>query len=109
MKGSFIGAKSWIEKLQTECDPHIVIALIANKTDLADKRAVGTMDGQEYADQNQLFFMETSARTDNNVNEIIPAITRRLPKELMIPSYDRGRNVKLHDKKKRKSFRCTLL
>ncbi|XP_062840651.1 ras-related protein Rab-5A isoform X2 [Anolis carolinensis] len=37
-------------------------------------------DAQSYADDNSLLFMETSAKTSMNVNEIFMAIAKKLPK-----------------------------
>ncbi|MEQ2171484.1 Ras- protein Rab-5C [Goodea atripinnis] len=54
--------------------PNIVIALAGNKADIADKRAVDFQEAQTYADDNSLLFMETSAKTAMNVNEIFMAI-----------------------------------
>lgn len=45
-----------------------MMALTGNKADLADKRKVDTEEAQAYADENSLFFMETSAKTASNVN-----------------------------------------
>jgi len=77
---SFERAKSWIKELQRQGNPNIVIALAGNKVDLADKRAVQTEVAQAYAEENGNLFMETSAKTAANVNELFVAIARKLPK-----------------------------
>lgn len=66
--------------MQRQASPNIVIALAGNKADLATKRAVDFQDAQTYADDNSLLFMETSAKTAMNVNEIFMAIAKKLPK-----------------------------
>ncbi|KAJ0060425.1 hypothetical protein NL108_010196, partial [Boleophthalmus pectinirostris] len=71
---SFARAKTWVMELQRQASPNIVIALAGNKADMVNKRAVEAQEAQEYADDNRLLFMETSAKTAMNVNEIFMAI-----------------------------------
>uniref|UniRef100_A0A8C1WTC5 small monomeric GTPase n=1 Tax=Cyprinus carpio TaxID=7962 RepID=A0A8C1WTC5_CYPCA len=69
---SFARAKNWVKELQRQASPNIVIALAGNKADLANKRA---LDFQlSVYNDNSLLFMETSAKTSMNVNEIFMAI-----------------------------------
>lgn len=77
---TFSRAKVWVKELQRQAAPNIVIALAGNKADLAAKRQVEVVDAQAYADENGLIFMETSAKTAVNVNDIFMAIARKLPK-----------------------------
>eukprot|EP00041_Stephanoeca_diplocostata_P001690 m.20994 g.20994 ORF g.20994 m.20994 type:complete len:207 (-) comp12280_c0_seq2:312-932(-) len=77
---TFNRAKTWVKELQRQANPNIVIALAGNKADLAGKRAVDLEEAQVYAEDNGLLFMETSAKTAKNVNEIFLAIAKKLPK-----------------------------
>eukprot|EP00038_Savillea_parva_P005827 m.160186 g.160186 ORF g.160186 m.160186 type:complete len:211 (-) comp11910_c0_seq1:300-932(-) len=77
---TFARAKTWVKELQRQANPNIVIALAGNKADLAGKRAVDFEEAQAYAEDNGLLFMETSAKTAKNVNEIFLAIAKKLPK-----------------------------
>lgn len=79
-KDSFIRAKAWVKELHRQANPNIVIALAGNKTDLSAKRAVETAEADNYATENGLLFMETSAKTAMNVSEIFSAIAKKLPK-----------------------------
>eukprot|EP00921_Rhytidocystis_pertsovi_P007258 GHVQ01012171.1.p2 GENE.GHVQ01012171.1~~GHVQ01012171.1.p2 ORF type:complete len:227 (+),score=23.35 GHVQ01012171.1:2279-2959(+) len=79
-KESFDGAKSWVNELQTVHSPDIVIALAGNKDDLEGSRAVDFEFARQYAADNKIFFMETSAKTGHNVTELFREIARRLPK-----------------------------
>lgn len=84
-------AKSWIKELQRQANPHIVIALVGNKIDLAEEnqadneeqeeddaasvgRQVPTEDAAAYASEAGLLFMETSAKTGHNVEEMFTEI-----------------------------------
>ena len=71
---TFARAKTWVKELQRQASPNIVIALAGNKADLANKRMVEYEEAQAYAEDNGLLFMETSAKTAMNVNEIFLAI-----------------------------------
>ncbi|XP_063948541.1 ras-related protein RHN1 isoform X4 [Daucus carota subsp. sativus] len=67
---SFARAKTWVQELQKQGNPNLVMALAGNKADLEEKRKVTADEARLYAEENGLFFMETSAKTAANVNEI---------------------------------------
>ncbi|XP_028804975.1 ras-related protein RHN1-like isoform X2 [Neltuma alba] len=73
-KDSFVRAKKWVQEVQKQGKPGMVMFLVANKVDLAAKRA----EAEQYARENGLFFMETSAKTAENVNELFYDIAKML-------------------------------
>jgi Ras-related protein Rab-5C len=70
-----------VKELQTQGVPKMVIALVGNKSDLESLRRIKTEDAQNYAEDNGILFMETSAKTCQNVKEIFEAIAKTLPKD----------------------------
>ncbi|MCO5564064.1 hypothetical protein L7F22_017720 [Adiantum nelumboides] len=60
---------SWLEDARQHASANMVIMLIGNKCDLAHRRAVSTEEGAQFAKENGLVFMETSAKTAQNVED----------------------------------------
>ncbi|WVZ78849.1 LOW QUALITY PROTEIN: hypothetical protein U9M48_026499 [Paspalum notatum var. saurae] len=67
---SYMRAKRWVDELQRQGNPHLVMALVGNKVDLEERRQVGAQEAMDYAEANGLFFTETSAKTAQNVSEL---------------------------------------
>jgi len=59
----------WLEEARKNSSSNMVIMLIGNKSDLDGRRAVSTREGEEFARENGLIFMETSAKTAANVEQ----------------------------------------
>ncbi|KAH9313224.1 hypothetical protein KI387_028259 [Taxus chinensis] len=60
---------SWLEDARQHANANMTIMLIGNKCDLAHRRAVSTEEGEKFAKENGLIFMEASAKTAQNVEE----------------------------------------
>ncbi|CAN6457411.1 unnamed protein product [Victoria cruziana] len=54
---------SWLEDARQHANANMVIMLIGNKCDLAHRRAVSTEEGEQFAKEHGLIFMEASAKT----------------------------------------------
>lgn len=77
---SFEGAKNWVKELQRRAEPGMVVALAGNKVDLVKDRKVDTEEAADYARSQNLLYMETSAKGDNNVEKLFVEVAKRVPK-----------------------------
>eukprot|EP00913_Durusdinium_trenchii_P011396 g10704.t1 len=77
-KESFDAAKGWVTELK---GTDTLIALAGNKVDLEASRMVEKEAARAYADQMGALFMETSAKSGHNVQELFREIAVRLPKQ----------------------------
>ena len=67
---SFEHISNWLREVKDHGSKDVVVILVGNKSDLADKRAVTLEEGEELAKKNGLMFLETSAKTNYNVSEV---------------------------------------
>ena len=68
-KETFIHVTKWLEEVRNNSSKTITVILIVNKKDLEDKRQVSYEEGEAFAKENGLMFLETSAKTAYNVVE----------------------------------------
>lgn len=64
---SFNNIQRWLTELREHADPNIVVMLVGNKSDLKHLRAVNVEDAEDFAKQNDMLFIETSALEATNV------------------------------------------
>lgn len=64
---SFDHIARWLEELRGHGDKNLVIMLVGNKSDLETLREVSTEDAKDFAQRENLFFMEASALEATNV------------------------------------------
>ncbi|KAG9457070.1 hypothetical protein H6P81_001578 [Aristolochia fimbriata] len=80
---SFSRAKKWVQELQKQGNPNMVMALAGNKADLEEKRKVlaEASRSRVYAEENGLFFLETSAKTAANREDCLEPSRHKIQQE----------------------------
>jgi Ras-related protein Rab-2A len=66
---TFNHVTKWLDDVRTNSTKNVTVILIGNKKDLEDKRQVSYEEGEAFAKENGLMFLETSAKTAYNVVE----------------------------------------
>ena len=80
---SFDGADKWIEDVRQErSGDEVIIVLVGNKTDLADKRQITFEQGETKAKQFGVLFYETSAKAGYNIKALFKQIASLLIPEV---------------------------
>eukprot|EP00484_Ammonia_sp_Unknown_P031189 CAMPEP_0197034006 /NCGR_PEP_ID=MMETSP1384-20130603/12240_1 /TAXON_ID=29189 /ORGANISM="Ammonia sp." /LENGTH=211 /DNA_ID=CAMNT_0042463879 /DNA_START=47 /DNA_END=682 /DNA_ORIENTATION=+ len=78
-KTSFLNTHKWIEDVREERGDDVVIMLVGNKIDLNDHRQVTKNEGEEKANQLGVMFMETSAKSGDNIKSLFRKVATNLP------------------------------
>lgn len=68
-RDTFTHLTRWLEEVRQNGNPDTTIMLIGNKSDQDSRRQVTTEEGERFARENGLIFIETSAKTAANVED----------------------------------------
>ncbi|KAL8496214.1 hypothetical protein ACS0TY_020071 [Phlomoides rotata] len=77
-KTTFESIKRWLEELDTHCDTAVARMLVGNKCDLENIREVSVDEGKSLAEEEGLFFIETSALDSTNVKKAFEIVIREI-------------------------------
>ena len=72
---SFENLEIWLNEIKEKGNPDVKIFLVGNKNDLIENREVSTEEGEKFYEAHQLdFFIETSAKTGLNAEELFKRV-----------------------------------
>jgi len=60
---------TWLSDARALATPELVIVLVGNKVDLQEEREVTFLEASRFAQENDIMFLETSAKSGENVEE----------------------------------------
>jgi Ras-related protein Rab-2A len=78
----------WLEEARQNSNTNMVIMLIGNKSDLEQRRAVSTKEGEQFAQEHGLIFLETSAKTAANVEAAFIQTAEKIYANILSGVYD---------------------
>ena len=73
---TFDHVESWLNDAKMLTKRNVSIVIVGNKSDLSDERKVSFLEGSSLAQQHDAMFIETSALTRSNVDEVFHNLTK---------------------------------
>ncbi|KAH9833060.1 ras-domain-containing protein [Rhodofomes roseus] len=100
---TFVNARSWLADVREHADPHLTCILVGNKIDLCSEAAHGTGQGRRarevsteeaelWAKEEDLLFVEASARSGENVDAAFEQATRDILDKIRRGVFDDDRS-----------------
>lgn len=71
---SFNNVKTWFQEIDRFASEHVHKLLVGNKNDMTARKVVDTATAKEFADSHGIKFLETSAKTAENVEDAFLAM-----------------------------------
>jgi GTPase SAR1 family protein len=101
---SFQNLNSWLIEIEKNASKNVYKILVGNKCDLEEKRQVSYEQGKEFADTYGMKFIETSAKTNNNVQEAFYTMT----KEIIASSKEKERILSKNESEKKEKNKIDI-
>ncbi|TPX47672.1 hypothetical protein SeMB42_g03241 [Synchytrium endobioticum] len=85
---SFNNIRNWIRNIEQHASEGVNKILVGNKCDMLEKKVISKEQGQALADEYQIKFLETSAKSNIGVEEAFFSLARDIKKRLIDSSAD---------------------
>ena len=70
-KNSYLNVQSWIKECWENSSGYALLVLVGNKIDLEENRVIMRGEAEEFARENKMIYIETSAKTGENVEKVL--------------------------------------
>ena len=104
-QNSFKNIRNWIKQIEANAQTNVYKVLVGNKCYKID-RVVTEEDGKNLANEYNMNFFETSAKTNKNINEVFNNLTHEILVANQGKSQSQGEQLKKNDGKRGKSGCC---
>jgi len=74
-KSSFNSLNKWLQEIKDHVQENVFIVICGNKIDLNNKRQVSKEEGEKFANERNLAYVETSATTGEGIKRLFDVIT----------------------------------
>ena len=102
---TFDNLKNWIDTIKEEVSDKVSVILVGNKIDNIDNRVVTTQEGQGIANEYNLQFYETSAKTGDNIDIAFNDLIKKVV-EIFGKYEEKGQKLGNNNKKSKKKGCC---
>ena len=96
---SYENIKKWINEIKEEISEEVTIVLVGNKIDNEGERKISKEQGEKLANDYNVAFFETSAKTGQGINESVFYLVQKIV-DADPEVKKRGKNLKIKNKKK---------
>jgi len=90
---SFDSLSNWMKCIRENADKSVILMLLGNKCDLVAKRAIDSEKAQTFADENNMQFLETSAKNNINIDEAFTKIVTQIIQNVPLDAISEHKNT----------------
>ncbi|CDW84508.1 gtpase ypt3 [Stylonychia lemnae] len=93
---SFQNTSLWLKELRQHADNNLVVLLVGNKVDLVEKREVTKEEAAQFAEDQHLAFVETSALDGNNVDLAYERVIKEIQKVVLAQEQQESQEIEMN-------------
>ena len=85
---TFENVQVWLDDIKNQCPQTVLLVLVGNKLDLENERQISYEEGESFAQKNNMYFFETSAKTGVNIENLFLKSAETINERIQEDFYD---------------------
>jgi len=85
---TFENVQVWLDDIKNQCPQTVLLVLVGNKLDLENERQISYEEGESFAQKNNMYFFETSAKTGINIENLFLKSAETINERIQEDFYD---------------------